>query len=47
MALAKRELIDALDPETGVAVLNADDPRVLRFREIHPGRTIALSLIHI
>ena len=43
VALAKRELIDALDPETGVAVLNADDPRVLRFREIHPGRTIAFG----
>jgi UDP-N-acetylmuramoyl-tripeptide--D-alanyl-D-alanine ligase len=44
VALAKRELIEALDPETGIAVLNADDPRVLRFREIHPGRTITFGL---
>jgi len=44
VALAKRELIEALDPEAGVAVLNADDARVLRFREIHPGRTITFGL---
>jgi UDP-N-acetylmuramoyl-tripeptide--D-alanyl-D-alanine ligase len=44
VALAKRELIEALDPETGIAVLNADDPRVLRFREIHPGRTITFGV---
>ncbi|HXM44577.1 MAG TPA: UDP-N-acetylmuramoyl-tripeptide--D-alanyl-D-alanine ligase [Bryobacteraceae bacterium] len=44
VALAKRELIDALDPQTGIAVLNADDPRALRFREIHPGRTITFGL---
>jgi UDP-N-acetylmuramoyl-tripeptide--D-alanyl-D-alanine ligase len=44
VALAKRELIEALDPETGIAVLNADDPRGLRFREIHPGRTISFGL---
>jgi len=43
VALAKRELIEALDPQTGIAVLNADDPRVLRFREIHPGRTITFG----
>lgn len=39
IAAAKRELIEALPPD-GVAVLNADDERVLRFREIHPGRSI-------
>ena len=44
VALAKRELIEALDPHSGIAVLNADDPRVLRFREIHPGRTITFGL---
>ncbi len=43
VALAKRELIEALPPD-GVAVLNADDARVLRFREIHPGRTITFGL---
>jgi UDP-N-acetylmuramoyl-tripeptide--D-alanyl-D-alanine ligase len=44
VALAKRELIEALDSQTGIAVLNADDSRVLRFREIHAGRTIAFGL---
>ena len=43
VALAKRELIEALDPQAGIAVLNADDPRVLRFREIHPGRAITFG----
>ncbi|HVN05573.1 MAG TPA: UDP-N-acetylmuramoyl-tripeptide--D-alanyl-D-alanine ligase [Bryobacteraceae bacterium] len=43
VALAKRELIEALDPESGIAVLNADDARVLRFREMHRGRTITFG----
>lgn len=43
VALAKRELIEALPPE-GVAVLNADDPRVSRFREVHPGPAITFGL---
>jgi len=43
VALAKRELIEALDPETGIAVLNADDPHVVRFREMHRGRTITFG----
>jgi UDP-N-acetylmuramoyl-tripeptide--D-alanyl-D-alanine ligase len=39
VALAKRELIEALPP-TGVAVLNADDPRVREFAKVHSGRSI-------
>jgi UDP-N-acetylmuramoyl-tripeptide--D-alanyl-D-alanine ligase len=39
VALAKRELIEALPPD-GIAVLNADDERVLDFRNVHPGRSI-------
>ena len=44
VALAKRELVEALDPHYGIAVLNADDPRVLRFREIHRGPVISFGL---
>jgi UDP-N-acetylmuramoyl-tripeptide--D-alanyl-D-alanine ligase len=36
IALAKRELIESLPPD-GVAVLNADDPQVSRFAEVHRG----------
>jgi UDP-N-acetylmuramoyl-tripeptide--D-alanyl-D-alanine ligase len=39
VAAAKRELIEEL-PETGVAVLNADDARVLGFRGHHAGRVV-------
>jgi UDP-N-acetylmuramoyl-tripeptide--D-alanyl-D-alanine ligase len=42
VAAAKRELIEAL-PRDGVAVLNADDPRVAAFRDVHPGRTITFG----
>ncbi|HLK68205.1 MAG TPA: UDP-N-acetylmuramoyl-tripeptide--D-alanyl-D-alanine ligase [Bryobacteraceae bacterium] len=42
VAAAKRELIEGLPPG-GVAVLNADDARVLRFREIHPGRSVTFG----
>jgi len=44
VALAKRELIEALDPKNGIAVLNADDPRVLAFRQVHPGPTMTFGL---
>ena len=43
IARAKRELIEALPPD-GVAVLNADDPLVARFREVHPGRSVTFGL---
>ncbi|MCS7315801.1 MAG: UDP-N-acetylmuramoyl-tripeptide--D-alanyl-D-alanine ligase [Bryobacterales bacterium] len=42
IALAKRELIEAL-PAGGVAVLNADDPRVAAFAAIHPGPVLTFG----
>lgn len=42
IAAAKRELIESLPPE-GIAVLNADDPRVSRFGEVHRGRSITFG----
>jgi UDP-N-acetylmuramoyl-tripeptide--D-alanyl-D-alanine ligase len=39
VAAAKRELIEALSAE-GVAILNADDELVRKFREVHAGRTL-------
>lgn len=42
VAAAKRELIERL-PRSGVAVLNADDARMARFRDVHPGRSITFG----
>ena len=42
VAAAKRELIESL-PRDGVAVLNADDCRVLRFRDTHPGLSVTFG----
>ena len=42
VAAAKRELIEGLPPD-GVAVLNADDPLVFGFREVHPGRSLTFG----
>jgi len=42
VAAAKRELIESLPPD-GIAVLNADDERVARFRDVHRGRTVTFG----
>ena len=42
VAAAKRELIESLS-EDGVAVLNADDERVARFRQWHSGRALTFG----
>ncbi|HEY2411491.1 MAG TPA: UDP-N-acetylmuramoyl-tripeptide--D-alanyl-D-alanine ligase, partial [Pirellulaceae bacterium] len=39
VAAAKRELVESLPPQ-GVAILNADDELVRKFREVHTGRTL-------
>ncbi len=43
IAAAKRELIEALPPD-GVAILNADDQRVLGFRRFYSGKVITYGV---
>ena len=43
IAAAKRELVEGLDKD-GIAVLNADDERVLGFRDVHGGRVMTYGL---
>lgn len=43
VAAAKRELIESL-PADGVAVLNADDPLVIKFRDVHRNYTITFGI---
>jgi UDP-N-acetylmuramoyl-tripeptide--D-alanyl-D-alanine ligase len=43
VARAKRELIEGLSKD-GIAILNADDERVARFREVHAGPTITFGI---
>jgi UDP-N-acetylmuramoyl-tripeptide--D-alanyl-D-alanine ligase len=43
VALAKRELIEELGPKA-TAVLNADDPRVHRFEEVHSGLAVTYAV---
>lgn len=45
IAAGKRALIEALKPE-GVAILNADDARVLMMREAHAGRVMTFGMSH-
>src|SRR5258707_2514798 len=44
IALAKRELIEGLNGKESVAVLNADDPRVLAFGRFAPGRVLTYGI---
>src|SRR4030095_8651198 len=43
IAAAKAELIEGLKP-TGTAVLNADDPLVLKMRDKHRGTTVTFAI---
>jgi UDP-N-acetylmuramoyl-tripeptide--D-alanyl-D-alanine ligase len=43
IARAKRELVDALNPKTGIAFLNGDDARVAAFAPTFAGRSILVG----
>ncbi|MGH9718955.1 MAG: UDP-N-acetylmuramoyl-tripeptide--D-alanyl-D-alanine ligase, partial [Bryobacteraceae bacterium] len=43
VAAAKQELVESLAAD-GVAVLNADDPRTLRMRDAHRGRSVTFGI---
>ena len=43
IAEGKRALVEALTPD-GVAILNADDERVLAMRDSHPGRNVLFGI---
>ncbi len=43
IAAAKAELIEGLKPE-GIAILNADDPLVMKMRDKHAGRTLTFGI---
>lgn len=45
IAAGKRALVEALKPE-GVAILNADDARVLMMREVHAGTVVTFGMSH-
>jgi len=44
IAMAKRELIEGLAGSESVSVLNADDSRVARFRDVAPGRVLTYGI---
>src|SRR5690242_2596767 len=45
VAAAKAELIEGLKPD-GTAILNADDPLVMKMREKHAGKTLTFGIAH-
>jgi UDP-N-acetylmuramoyl-tripeptide--D-alanyl-D-alanine ligase len=46
IAAAKAELIEGLKPE-GTAILNADDPLVMKMRDKHQGRTLTFGIENV
>jgi UDP-N-acetylmuramoyl-tripeptide--D-alanyl-D-alanine ligase len=45
VAAAKAELIEGLKPD-GTAILNADDPLVMKMREKHAGKTLTFGIVN-